>query len=105
MTTPPDHNTNSPRGLLYALAAYGIWGVLPLYMKQIGHIPAPEIIAHRILWSLPVAGAVLIWQGRAGDVIAALRNPRMMAMATLTAALITVNWTVYVWAITHDRAI
>lgn len=105
MTAQPLDQTNSPRGLGYALAAYGLWGVLPLYMKAMTGIPATEIIAHRVIWSLPIAAGVLIWQRRTSDVVQALRQPRLLAMAALTAILITVNWLIYVWAVTHDRAL
>ena len=68
-------------------------------MKAMAHIPAMEVIAHRIFWSVPVAGAVLLALGRMGDVKAALGNRRTVAMASVTAMLITVNWGTYVWAI------
>ena len=82
-----------------------MWGFLPLYMKAMDHIPPPEIIAHRILWSVPIAGLILVVLGRTGDVLGALRNRRMVGMAAVTAALISVNWGVYVWAIANDRAL
>jgi chloramphenicol-sensitive protein RarD len=96
---------DSPRGLAYAVAAYLLWGVLPVYMKALAHLPATEIIAHRIIWSLPIAAAVMAWQGRAAEVGAALRQPRLVAMAALTAMLISVNWLIYVWAIANDHAL
>lgn len=98
-------NGDSPRGFAFALTAYLLWGFLPFFMKAVAHIPAAEVVAHRIVWSVPVAGLVLVWFGRTGDIKAALRSPRMLAMATLTAVLITVNWGIYVWAIAADRAI
>ena len=93
------------RGFLFALSAYGLWGVLPLFLKLVDHIPAVEVVAHRILWSVPIAGAVLLAIGRTADVKAALRSPRTLAMAALTASLITVNWGIYVWAIAVDRTV
>ncbi|MDL2399969.1 EamA family transporter RarD [Rhizobium mayense] len=92
-------NEDSPRGFGFVLTAYLLWGVLPLYMKAMAHIPAMEVIAHRIFWSVPVAGAVLLALGRMGDVKAALSHPRTVAMASVTAMLITINWGTYVWAI------
>ncbi|QBX33616.1 EamA family transporter RarD [Paracoccus liaowanqingii] len=97
--------TDSPKGLVFAIAAYAMWGFLPIYMKALAHLPAAEIIAHRILWSLPIAAAVLIWQGRAAEVGQALRQPRLVAMAALTAMLISVNWLIYVWSIANDQAL
>ncbi|MFS8114702.1 EamA family transporter RarD [Rhizobium jaguaris] len=92
-------NEDSARGFGFVLTAYLLWGVLPLYMKAMAHIPAMEVIAHRIFWSVPVAGAVLLALGRMGDVKAALSHPRTVAMASVTAVLITINWGTYVWAI------
>ena len=98
-------NGDSPRGFAFALTAYLLWGVLPFFMKAVAHIPAAEVVAHRIVWSVPIAGLVLIWLGRTADVKAALRSPRILAMGTLTAVLITINWGIYVWAIAADRAL
>jgi chloramphenicol-sensitive protein RarD len=92
-------NEDSPRGFAFALTAYLLWGFLPIYMKAVAHISPAEVIAHRIIWSLPLAGIVLLVLGRTRDIGAALRSPRMLAMGALTAALITVNWGTYVWAI------
>lgn len=96
---------DSPRGFAFALTAYVLWGFLPFFMKAVAHIPAAEVVAHRIIWSVPLAGLVLVWLGRTADIKAALRSPRMLGMATLTAVLITINWGIYVWAIGAGRAI
>lgn len=107
MTTAPlrPDPGDTQAGFAYAVAAYLLWGFLPLYMKAMAHIPAAEIIAHRILWSVPIAGAILVALGRTGDLVTALRSPRMVLMACVTASLISVNWGVYVWAIANDRAL
>ncbi|MDU8929238.1 EamA family transporter RarD [Alisedimentitalea sp. MJ-SS2] len=98
-------NRDTPQGLAFALAAYGLWGFLPLYMKLLSHIPAAEVVTHRILWSLPIAGALLILMRRTGDIRTALRTPKTLAMGVLTAALVSLNWGIYVWAIVSDRAL
>ena len=102
--TPTD-NRDTPQGLAFALGAYGLWGFLPLYMKLLSHIPPVEVVAHRILWSVPIAAAVLVVMRRTGDIRIALRTPRTLAMGALTAALITVNWGIYVWAIAAGHAL
>ena len=102
---PAATNGDSPQGFLYALTAYVLWGFLPFFMKAVAHIPASEVVAHRILWSVPLAGLVLVILGRTADIRVALRSPRMLAMAALTAVLITINWGIYVWAIAAGRAI
>ncbi|WP_299297428.1 EamA family transporter RarD [uncultured Tateyamaria sp.] len=96
---------DTPQGLGFALSAYFLWGFLPLYMKMLSHIGPAEVVAHRIIWSVPIAAVLLILLRRTGDLMAALRNPRMLAMACVTAALITVNWGIYVWAITSGHTL
>lgn len=93
------------RGFIFALAAYLLWGILPFYLKTVAHMPALEVVAHRIIWSVPIAGALLWWLGLFGDLKVALTTPRMLAMAVLTASLITLNWGTYVWAIGSGHAI
>ena len=100
-----DTDSAARRGFLYALAAYLLWGFLPFYMKAVAHIPSTEVVAHRVVWSVPIAGGLLLLLGRTADVRTALRTPRTLAMGALTAALITVNWCVYVWAIGAGRAL
>ncbi|MBZ0128785.1 MAG: EamA family transporter RarD [Rhodobacteraceae bacterium] len=98
-------NVDTPRGLAFALVAYLLWGFLPLYMKLLSHVPPAEVVAHRVIWSVPLAGLVLIVLGRTRDLRAALANPKMLAMAALTAALVSFNWGIYVWAITSGNAL
>ncbi|TPN50492.1 EamA family transporter RarD [Mesorhizobium sp. B1-1-4] len=100
-----DAVSKARRGFLLALGAYFLWGLLPFYMKAVAHLPLAEVIAHRIVWSVPIAAAVLVWAGRTADFKAAIRSPRTIAMAALTAALISVNWGFYVWAIAVDRTV
>ncbi len=102
---PAATSGDSLSGFLYALTAYLLWGFLPLYMKALAHIPPPEVIAHRVVWSIPIALAVLWWTGRTADLRAALTSPRMLGMGAMTAALISVNWGIYVWAIGSGHAL
>lgn len=96
---------DSRRGFFFALSAYLLWGVLPIFLKPLAHVPAMEVLAHRIVWSVPLAGAILLALGRTADLKAAFRSPRILLMAAGTACLITVNWGVYVWAIANDKAV
>lgn len=97
--------SDGKKGFFFALSAYLLWGILPFYLKAVAHMPALEVVAHRIVWSVPVAG-LLMWRlGLFGDLKIALTTPRMLAMATLTASLITINWGTYVWAIGAGHAI
>lgn len=96
---PAIGNGDTPAGLGLALTVYLLWGGLPLYLKMISHIPPLEVVAHRVVWSLPIAAAALLLRGRLGEVWHLLRQPRKVGMALLTAALVTANWLTYVYAI------
>jgi chloramphenicol-sensitive protein RarD len=59
-TAPAAYDEDTPRGFAFALVAYLLWGFLPFYMKAVSHIPAVEVVAHRVVWSVPIAAVVLI---------------------------------------------
>ncbi|MDZ5696264.1 EamA family transporter RarD [Chelativorans sp. M5D2P16] len=105
-TVPPAAGEEeSLRGFFFAFSAYFLWGLLPFFMKAVGHIPAAEVVAHRVVWSVPIAGLVLLILRRTGDIRRAFSSPRTLLMAALTAAIISANWGIYVWAIAADRAL
>jgi chloramphenicol-sensitive protein RarD len=112
MNAPPSARTrnavarfdNHPRaGLAFGLAAYGLWGVLPIYFEAIRAVPAVDIVAHRVLWSLPFLAVLVVVGGGRAKVRAAIRRPRTIAMLTLTALLIGTNWLLYVYAVTSGH--
>jgi chloramphenicol-sensitive protein RarD len=86
-------------GLLNGVAAYTLWGLLPLYFKLFPTVGAVEVVAHRVIWSVAFLAVVLVAVRLFPDFIAALRNPRILAALTISAVLIAVNWLVYIWAI------
>jgi chloramphenicol-sensitive protein RarD len=98
-------NKDTPAGFVYAGSAYLIWGFLPLYLKALSHIPAYEIVPHRIVWSLPVCFAIVWATGQMHEVRSILRDPRKMGNVLITSLLITVNWLIYVWAIANGHAL
>lgn len=97
-------DNSATAGFFYALTAYLTWGFLPVYMKAIEHIPAVEIVAHRILWSIPVAAIILVALGRTSDFVRALKSPKILSMMFITAVLISINWGVYIWSISANIA-
>ncbi len=103
--TQPAPPEDTPQGLAFAIGAYGLWGFLPLYMKAIAHIPAAEIVLHRVIWSVPVGALVLILLGRTATLREAFRSPRTLAMGCVTATLISVNWGIYIWAVNSGHAL
>lgn len=100
-----DSTGDSLRGYAFAVSAYLLWGFLPFYLKAVAGIAPTEVLVHRIIWSVPVAGLVLVALGRTRDIRAAQRDPRMLGMGVITAALISINWLVYIWAIANERAV
>jgi len=100
-----DETSRTRAGLLLGLGAYLLWGVLPLYFKLIGHVPASEIVAHRVVWSLLfLMGLALLWR-RVGRVLAAARSPKVLAVLALTALLIGANWLIWVWAVVNGHVL
>lgn len=93
------------RGFAFAFSAYLLWGFLPFYMKAVAHISPYEVVAHRVLWSVPLTAALLAMLGGFSSFLAVFRQPRMLAMGLVTASLISVNWAIYVWAIGSGRAL
>ena len=88
-----------PTGLALGVAAYGLWGVLPVYFKALRSVDRCDIVAHRIVWSVPVLAALLSVSGAWGEVREALRNRRVVLLLTVTALLIAGNWLLYVYAV------
>ena len=92
-------------GMAYALAAFVFWGLAPIYFKAIAEVPAGEIIAHRIIWSVPVLLLFLLLRdGRA--LFARLKLPwKQIGVLLVTGTLVAVNWLVFVWAVNHDQVL
>ncbi|MBB4837672.1 chloramphenicol-sensitive protein RarD [Sphingomonas kyeonggiensis] len=86
------------RGLALAVGAYGIWGFLPIYFHILSNVPALQILAHRIVWSVLLLGVLVFAFGRAGDIWRAARG-RTLLLLCASAALIAINWFVYIWSV------
>jgi chloramphenicol-sensitive protein RarD len=92
-------------GLLLGLCAYALWGVLPLYFKALAAVPAAQIVAHRIVWSLFFLAALATLWRRWPAIGAALAAPRVALTLAVTASLIAVNWLVYVYAVVSGHVL
>jgi chloramphenicol-sensitive protein RarD len=86
----------SPRGLAAAAAAFTIWGLFPVYLHPLSGVPAPQVIAHRVLWSCVFLISWLLLRGELGCLAVTLSRPALLARLALTATLISCNWLVYV---------
>lgn len=91
------------QGVFAALGAYVIWGLVPIFFKQLASVPALEIIAHRVLWSLFLVGGLLAVRGVLRGVWQHVMHPRTLGHAALAAALVMSNWFIFVWAVNAGR--
>jgi chloramphenicol-sensitive protein RarD len=92
-------------GFIAATAAYAIWGVLPVYLKLVGFASPWEILASRILWSIPAAGLLVMLTGGFRETARAIAQPGVLRALLLSSVFIAVNWAIYVWAVANARVI
>ncbi|MFW6077924.1 MAG: EamA family transporter RarD, partial [Hyphomicrobiales bacterium] len=97
--------TESRRGVVYALLAFGLWGFYGLFFAAVAHIDVLEIVAHRAFWSVPFALGVLWALGKLSDVSLVLADRRLMVRLLFTSFFVAVNWSVMVWAVSVDRTL
>lgn len=97
------------KGLASAIGAYVLWGILPIYWKLVGDVPAQEVIAHRIVWSLVFMLAVVMLMNRRQQLYAEtmqlLAAPARCLALVMGTIFITVNWSLFVWAVNDGRVI
>ncbi|CDR07793.1 EamA family transporter RarD [Streptomyces iranensis] len=104
--TPQNQQDRVDRaGLLYGFAAYGIWGLVPLFWPLLEPAAAMEILAHRMVWSLAAVGLVLLVLRRWSWIRPLLRQPRRLGMITLAATVISVNWGLYIWSVNSGHVV
>ncbi|MFF8276805.1 EamA family transporter RarD [Streptomyces lateritius] len=92
-------------GLLYGIGAYGMWGLVPLFWPLLKPAGAIEILAHRMVWSLAVVGLALLVLRRWGWMRELLRSPRKLSLIAVAAAVISVNWGGYIWAVNSGQVV
>lgn len=90
-------------GGVFAASAYSLWGLAPLYFKQIAFIPAIEILLHRIVWSFLLLLLVLVALKQQNAVRAVLRQPKTLAWLMLSALLLGGNWGLFIWAVNTNH--
>ena len=90
-------------GVLFALAAYSMWGIAPMYFKLLTSVPALEIVMHRIVWSVLVLCLLLAVRKKFGQVFNAMRDPKVIATLSISGLLLAANWLVFIWAVNNDH--
>ncbi len=87
------------RGILYGIGAYSLWGLLPIYWKALQSVPATDILANRVVWSLVFVVLLLTFRRNWDWLQPALGNPRIILTYVATTCLLAVNWFTYIWAV------
>jgi chloramphenicol-sensitive protein RarD len=100
-----DHTESARRGFWLGLSAYAMWGVLPIYFKAVDSVAPIDIVAHRILWSMPFLALLLAWGSGWREVAAAVRDRGTIRLLALTSVLIGTNWLLYVYAVTSGHVL
>lgn len=95
---------NPRAGMLLGIGAYAMWGFLPLYFRLLLSVPAPQVLAHRVIWSLVLLAAIVLARRRWRAILVAARG-RTLALLGGSAALIAVNWLVYIWSVQHGHVL
>lgn len=98
----PDEARN---GVILAFGAYLLWGLMPLYLKQIMGVPSLQIVAHRLVWSLALIVIIVLALGRLRGIRTALRARGTFALLALSATLIANNWLLYTWAVLNGHVL
>jgi chloramphenicol-sensitive protein RarD len=92
-------------GLIAGLAAFGTWGLIPVYWKLLSNLPASEILAHRFVWTTAFLVALLTWQRRWPEVREAMRSRRALLYCLASGLSISINWLFFIWAVIVGRVI
>lgn len=92
-----------PNGLPFALGAYLTWGFVPVYFKLLAHVPPIEVVAQRILWSIPLLLVIMYFRKQLTEYAAIFRHKAHLRNLFASAALIAVNWLIYIWAVSTDH--
>lgn len=103
--TALDLEKDDPRGVVYGALSYAFWGITPVYWHLLDAVPPFALTMHRILWCAVFLFGVTLWRGRLGQVWAVLRTPSLFWTLALTATLITINWTVFIYCVATNQLV
>ena len=93
------------KGVMSGVAAYLIWGFLPIYLKALQGVPDLQIMLHRVVWAFVFVLLLVLLRRRLSVIIESIRNPRVILTYTLTAILLSVNWLIYIYGINSGQVI
>ncbi len=90
-------------GIFYAIAAFGFWGLAPIYFKQVAIVAPTEVLAHRILWSVVVLVVFLSLSKQFGQIKPLFRDPDKLKWLMLSSLLVSSNWLIFIYAVSVDK--
>jgi chloramphenicol-sensitive protein RarD len=93
------------KGTWLAVGAYFVWGLGPIFWNAVSSVPALQVLAHRIIWSVPLLFAIIVARRRLGVLVACLRSPGTALVSLVAGLLLATNWGVFVWAVTSDHIV
>ncbi|MET3575381.1 EamA family transporter RarD [Bhargavaea ullalensis] len=97
------------QGIIWAAAAYLLWGILPIYWKLLGHVPSSEILAHRIFWAFITTMAVVLITGQAGklkaDFLELWKRKKEFWSLFAASVLVSGNWFLFIWAVNNGHIV
>lgn len=96
---PVRENVDTPSGWAYGFAAYGLWGVIPLYFRLLRHVPPLEVLAHRAVWAFLLIGGLIVALGITSHVRAVFRDRRTLLTLVGSTLLIALNWYTYIYSV------
>ena len=95
------------KGVLFAAAAYIMWGLIPLYWKQVQHVSSIEILVGRVIWSFVFTAIFILLIGQRkqllGDIKSLWANQKQFWSLSIASIIISINWGVYIWAVNNDH--
>lgn len=87
------------KGVVAMIGACSIWGLSPIYYKELSHVPALDVLSHRLIWSLVIFALVLALQGRLREIIRAMNGWRSFGLVAVASLMIGANWSLFIWSV------
>ena len=98
-------HSDDPAGIAFAVVAYGLWGIVPLYWRLLDGVPPFELTVQRIVWCALFVMVLAILRRRIPQLITIVRAPRLIGTLALTGVLISINWTVYIYCVASRQLV
>jgi chloramphenicol-sensitive protein RarD len=93
------------KGVIAAGTAFTLWGVFPLYLRLLKHVPSLEMLSHRVLWSVVLLMSLLAVRRQWGWLALVRAKPRIIVTFVASALMLATNWVVYIWSVNYDHII